>query len=122
MSILFIVTLRNEELISCNNGDPRQRDQSLKVNKDNFKIAVGLTEDKARALYRKHFKNFYDFDIIQSNLTQGQAYTIKKEIREALKDKLIIHNDRSNDWMYRKDYDYAMKVIDGYRKDGYRKT
>ena len=50
------------------------------------------------------------------NLTQGQAYALKKEIREALKDKLIIHNDRANDWMYRKDYDYAMKVIDGYRK------
>ena len=54
------------------------------MNKDNFKIAVGLTEDKARALYRKHFKNFYDFEIIRSNLTQGQAYAIKKEIREAV--------------------------------------
>ena len=116
MSVLFVVTLRNEEFISCNNGDPRKRDQALKVNKDNFKIAVGLTENKARALYRKHFKDFYDFDIIRSDLTQDQAYAIKKEIREALYDKLIIHNDRSNDWMYRKDYDYAMKVINNYRK------
>ena len=71
MSVLFVVTLRNEEFISCNNGDPRKRDQALKVNKDNFKIAVGLTENKARALYRKHFKDFYDFDIIRSDLTQG---------------------------------------------------
>ena len=115
MSIVFVVTLKNEELISCNQGDPRQRDQALNVNKNNFKIAVGLTEEKARALYRKHFRDFFEFDIICKNVSPEQAYSIKSQIREALSDKLIIHNNRANDWMHIKDYAEAMEVIKNYR-------
>ena len=116
MSIVFVVTLTNENLISCNQGDPRKRDQALHVNKDHFKIAVGLTEEKARTLYRKHFKDQFQFDIICSDVPQSQAYTIKREIREALSDKLIVHNNRANDWMHRQNFDHAMKVIDPYRQ------
>lgn len=116
MAIVFVVTLTNENLISCNQGDPRQRDQALQVNKDYFKIAVGLTEEKARTLYRKHFKDQFHFDIICSDVSQSQAYTIKREIREALSDKLIVHNNRANDWMHRQNFDHAMKVIDSYRQ------
>ena len=116
MSIVFLVNLNNEDLISCNNGNPRKRDQALQVNKNHFKIAVGLTEDKARALYKKNFKNYFRFDIICKNLSSDQAYAMKKEIREVLSDKLIIHNNRANDWIHIKDYEYAMSVIKPYRK------
>ena len=78
MAIVFVVTLTNENLISCNQGDPRKRDQALHVNKDHFKIAVGLTEEKARTLYRKHFKDQFQFDIICSDIPQSQAYAIKE--------------------------------------------
>ena len=39
-----------------------------------------------------------------------------KRIREALSDKLIVHNNRANDWMHRQNFDHAMKVIDPYRQ------
>ena len=115
MAIVFVVTLTNENLISCNQGDPRKRDQALHVNKDHFKVAVGLTEEKARTLYRKHFKDQFQFDIICSDIPQSRRMLLKEKFVR-FSDKLIVHNNRANDWMHRQNFDHAMKVIDPYRQ------
>ena len=66
MAIVFVVTLTNENLISCNQGDPRKRDQALHVNKDHFKIAVGLTEEKLERFTANILK--INFSLISSVL------------------------------------------------------
>ena len=94
----------------------RQRDQALQVNKDHFKIAVGLTEEKAERFTANILK--INFSLISSVLTylNLRRMLLKREIREALSDKLIVHNNRANDWMHRQNFDHAMKVIDPYRQ------
>ena len=69
--------------------------------------------DKKSSIWFPGFNGFFG-GLVDKNETPNHA--IKREIREALSDKLIVHNNRANDWMHRQNFDHAMKVINPYRQ------
>ena len=96
---MYLVELRNEELISVNANDPRIADKCIKVNRDNCKVG------KAKNLaYRKkqYHKVFGEENVIFTPLAQvNEIRKAERVILTELDDYRIRgRTNRKNEWLY----------------------
>ena len=98
---IYIVTLNNEEAISCNAHDKRIAHKAIKVNKKNIKVGRAKDLESRKKYYHLPFgRQNVNFQIIRTFPTFEETCFFEKQIMNRLENyRIVSPAGRKNEWL-----------------------